>query len=865
MSDFLNWVAAIGFDLAVRATVLFVMAWGMSLALAKGSAAQRHLVWGAALAGSLLLPVIYFGAPQWRVWPTPASKQVAASAMPETAMTVGGNDSSTLGAVPSESLPAALPASPVDSPTTAQDFSFQLASSLARIVAALWLAGVLGGCLRLVLGFARLQKIARYAEPATGRMASLLEELARATGIRRSVLGLVSREPISPLTWGWLRPVVMLPVEAEAWSVERLRVVLLHELAHVRRGDFVTQFVGELARCLYWFHPLAWWSVRCLRVEQEAACDDCVLAAGATADDYAEELLAVMARLPYGFRGAGVALAMSRAKRIEARVRSILASDCNRSPVGTWRLTWVASLFLMLATVTAIIGPQSIAGNKSPDSPTTPNESVTAKEPDDTSASKGPAPDTSKDGAKTLSADLVKRLQAIGAGSQQPTREDVSLVLRALQDSDSAICSQACLAVEKMAFAKRFLSEDLKALWAGLRPQLRSHHDDASEWSSRAVSVLARDSGLLSNAFLPDRPWTLGREPLDTERLAGEVLYGACDESLLMLSSDDRELQRRGANLSSSLVMLLAQERQEKLVRALLAIPSAPGADLDSTSAEVRCRGQVASALVQAAPGIKTESLANDVAVRLLEAARQRAMVERGVFRGLAYLAATTRGETRQQIVNVVIAATADAQLIYSRTSGIYTPPKHYGADALAILAPLLTAEELERAERAIPLQAAGEPKEEYDSQYAAAQQALIARKLEVEQQRQPAEREEEDLAFFEKKYKTKINDVKPKGEYADPDQFYSAIGKQLGIPEIAWQAAAEKFGWRKDDGIQTFTMLKGGPTSEGGQGTWDVLFLRSKINPETKKPDPATVEQVMVQIDYDGNVSFPEIPRRNQ
>ncbi len=83
-----------------------------------------------------------------------------------------------------------------------------------------------------------------------------------------------------------------------------------------------------------------------------------------------------------------------------------------------------------------------------------------------------------------------------------------------------------------------------------------------------------------------------------------------------------------------------------------------------------------------------------------------------------------------------------------------------------------------------------------------------------------------------------------------------------MGIPEIAWKAAAEKFGWKKDDGKQTFTMLKGGPTAGGGQGTWDVMFIRSAINPETKKPDPATMEQVMVQIDYDGNIKFPEIPK---
>src|SRR5512135_3231988 len=65
----------------------------------------------------------------------------------------------------------------------------------------------------------------------------------------------------------------------------------------------------------------------------------------------------------------------------------------------------------------------------------------------------------------------------------------------------------------------------------------------------------------------------------------------------------------------------------------------------------------------------------------------------------------------------------------------------------------------------------------------------------------------EEDVAFFEKKYQKKITGVKPKGEYADPDQFYSAIAVQLGIPEIAWEAAAKKFGWKKDDGKVTKTM----------------------------------------------------------
>ena len=102
------------------------------------------------------------------------------------------------------------------------------------------------------------------------------------------------------------------------------------------------------------------------------------------------------------------------------------------------------------------------------------------------------AGEAANDGAAALSAESVERLKGIGAGWYQitPTREDVSLVLRALQDRDLTISSHACLAVEKMAPKKLFKPEDMKALWAGLRPKLRSQHDDTSEWSARGVESL---------------------------------------------------------------------------------------------------------------------------------------------------------------------------------------------------------------------------------------------------------------------------------------------------------------------------------------------------------------------------------------
>ena len=82
-----------------------------------------------------------------------------------------------------------------------------------------------------------------------------------------------------------------------------------------------------------------------------------------------------------------------------------------------------------------------------------------------------------------------------------------------------------------------------------------------------------------------------------------------------------------------------------------------------------------------------------------------------------------------------------------------------------------------------------------------------------------------------------------------------------MGIPKIAREPAAATFAWAADDGRQTFAMLEGGPTSDTGEGSWDVMFVRSTIDPDTKKAEPATIPRVMVRIDDDGNIPFPQLP----
>ena len=112
--------------------------------------------------------------------------------------------------------------------------------------------------------------------------------------------------------------------------------MLLHELAHVRRRDCLTHWLGLAACSAYWFNPLAWYAAARLRAEREQACDDLVLEAGERPSDYAAQLLGV-AHAPSPHAPAPAAMAMARPSGLETRLTSILDARRNRrGPRGGW-------------------------------------------------------------------------------------------------------------------------------------------------------------------------------------------------------------------------------------------------------------------------------------------------------------------------------------------------------------------------------------------------------------------------------------------------------------------------------------------------------------------------------------------------
>ena len=123
---------------------------------------------------------------------------------------------------------------------------------------ALWCAGFLIATARIALGMFGLLSLRRASRPHTLDYA----DLPYTGAVRRECELRLSDREDGPMAWGFFRPVILLPKGARFWPRERLQAVLLHELAHVRRRDGLTQMLVLLACAVYWFNPLMWIGAR---------------------------------------------------------------------------------------------------------------------------------------------------------------------------------------------------------------------------------------------------------------------------------------------------------------------------------------------------------------------------------------------------------------------------------------------------------------------------------------------------------------------------------------------------------------------------------------------------------------------------
>ncbi len=133
---------------------------------------------------------------------------------------------------------------------------------------------------------------------------------------------LVSDAVQTPMTWGALRPVILLPAYVEDWPEEQRDVVIRHERAHIERRDWLWQAFAQGMTAVFWFHPLVWLAAVKMRLEAEHAADDATLAGGVQAPDYADRLMAVARQL--SGQAPDAAVAMVRKPALTSRITAIL-------------------------------------------------------------------------------------------------------------------------------------------------------------------------------------------------------------------------------------------------------------------------------------------------------------------------------------------------------------------------------------------------------------------------------------------------------------------------------------------------------------------------------------------------------------
>jgi TonB family protein len=273
---------------------------------------------------------------------------------------------------------------PHDTPTVASGQPGTQGASALRLIAIVWAAGSVLSAAMLLAGVARVVRIASRAARVAGsedvahtedvgstergRWARISGEVSAVQGLRRQVTVLQTDAPDLLATWGLFRPRVLLPSHAREWSDDRARVVLCHELAHVRRHDWLVQISAEALRTVYWFNPLLWMACTHLRRESEQACDDAVLDAGVPAREYAAHLLEIARRCRRSGPMWASAIPMARPSTLERRIAAMLNPGLNRNALSPRAVAFTAALLLGVTLPTAAFrteqkGPMPLAGS----------------------------------------------------------------------------------------------------------------------------------------------------------------------------------------------------------------------------------------------------------------------------------------------------------------------------------------------------------------------------------------------------------------------------------------------------------------------------------------------------------------------
>lgn len=330
-------------DVVARSSAVLLIGLVMAAGLRHRSAALRHAVLAAAVLGAALIVPATLQRPSWEVRvPVPSAAATAGTRLVE----------------PPHAAAAVAAAE--------ETRTVRWGSGWALF--AFWAAGFLVSAVPRAGGLLRLVRLTARARPVSDDgWNAALRRVAGAYDLPRAV-ALLQTDRVDVLaTWGVGRPKVLIPAHAVEWAEQRQLAVLSHELAHIRRHDWLVQSIVEAITTVYWFNPLMWIARRRLRRESERAADDLVLAQGVPPREYAGHLLEIArsARRP-GPKWASTA-SMARPPELEERIAAMLSTRLERTQPSRRAIVAAAALVAAVSLALPVlragqVDPQPLTG-----------------------------------------------------------------------------------------------------------------------------------------------------------------------------------------------------------------------------------------------------------------------------------------------------------------------------------------------------------------------------------------------------------------------------------------------------------------------------------------------------------------------
>jgi uncharacterized protein (TIGR03435 family) len=306
---------------------LIAALYGIARRFTSGSSA-RYALACAALASMMIAPILTFAA----LHPPAIAPNLATFSAPLSA------------AGPVARGPAAWITVAFDQPVPASYFPWMVA---------VWIGGTMICWLRLFFGWIIAHRLrSRLVQPAPADWQHAMDRLQSRIGMSRPVRLLVSTLAHAPAAVGWLRPVVLLPGAALAGlSSAQLEAILLHELAHIRRHDYLVNILQSAVEALLFYHPAVWWISHHIRDERELCCDDVAVSLTRDATDYARALAQLALAPATNLGAASAATAGSVAHRIARLI--------GQPAAPTFTAPGVSAAAIVLVTAVAVLAQSS--------------------------------------------------------------------------------------------------------------------------------------------------------------------------------------------------------------------------------------------------------------------------------------------------------------------------------------------------------------------------------------------------------------------------------------------------------------------------------------------------------------------------